>query len=61
VGSISFRNLKSLFKKPSISDKKQKCTDALNGKMEVSRPPKIPICEVHFHGVAVRTATLPLL
>ena len=29
-----------------------------NGKMEVTKQPIIPICEVHFHGYAVRTASI---
>jgi hypothetical protein len=41
--------------------KKQKCTVAINGKMEVSRPPKIPLREVHSHGFTARAVTLPLL
>jgi hypothetical protein len=32
-----------------------------NGKMEVTIQPKITICEMHFHGHAVRTASLSLL
>lgn len=31
------------------------------GKMEVTQQPKIPICEVHFHGFTIRTSSFPLL
>ena len=53
--------LKSVFKKPSRKTKNKNAPLAKYGKMEVSKQSKIPICEVHFHGITIRTNSFPLL
>jgi len=52
------KSLKSVFKKPL---KNKNAPLAKYGKMEVTKQPKIPICEVHFHGITIGTNSFPLL
>ena len=63
-------DIENLFENQHIKERVQKALIFLKnknvplakyGKMEVTKQPKIPICEVHFYGITIRINSLPLL